>query len=330
MMDNVLIIGFGSSSKRHIKNILKLKKKVYFFILSRKKKIILSGLNKKNYKHVKKINEVNFNIINDSFICTGSNEHFKFIKILTKKKINIFVEKPLMNSLLKMKEFKQIIKNYHHKIYVGYNLIFSESLNSLKKLKLKKNEINKVKVKAGYYLPFWRKNLDYKSSVSASRKKGGGVLLELSHEIQYLLWLFGKPLWTSAILEKKSNLKIDVEDTANIILGYDKFSCLVELDFISKKYVRFCQIDTNKYTYFWNFKKNLVKKFYNQYKSKIFYKRNFNLNQTYMDQLKFYINSSYMKTNKYINYAIDTLNVIEAIKVSSKNKGKIKKINYKY
>ena len=104
----------------------------------------------------------------------------------------------------------------------------------------------------------------------------------------------------------------------------------MELDFISKKYVRFCQIDTNKYTYFWNFKKNLVKKFYNQYKSKIFYKRNFNLNQTYMDQLKFYINSSYMQTNKYINYAIDTLNVIEAIKVSSKNKGKIKKINYKY
>lgn len=207
MQDNVLIIGFGSSSKRHIKNLLKIKKKIFFFILSRKKEINLSGLNKKNYKQIKKISEVNFNVINDCFICTGSNEHFKFIKILTRKKINIFVEKPLMNSLLKIKEFKKIIKNYNHKIYVGYNLIFSKSLNSLKKLKFKKNEINKVKVKAGYYLPFWRKNIDYKSSVSASRKKGGGVLLELSHEIQYLVWLFGKPLWTSAILEKKKQFK---------------------------------------------------------------------------------------------------------------------------
>lgn len=235
-----------------------------------------------------------------------------------------------MNSLLKIKEFKQITKNYNHKIYVGYNLIFSKSLNSLKKLKLKKNDINKVKVKAGYYLPFWRKNLDYRSSVSSSRQKGGGVLLELSHEIHYLLWLFGKPLWTSAILEKKSNLNINVEDTANIILGYEKFSCLVELDFTSKKYVRFCQIDTPKYTYFWSFKKNLVKRFYDQYKSKVLFKKNFNLNQTYMDQLKFYFNSSYLETNKYIHHAIDTLSLIEAIRISSKNKGKIKKINYKY
>ncbi len=329
MQNNVLIIGFGSAAKKHIKNFLKINKNIFFFILSRKKKIKLSGLNKKNFKHIKKLDEISFENISDSFICTGANEHFKFIKILSKKKTNIFVEKPLMNSIINIKELKKIIMRSKHKIYVGYNLMFSKSLEFLKDLKFKKKEINKVRVKAGYYLPFWRKNIDYRSSVSSNRKKGGGVLLELSHEIHYLLWIFGKPLWTSAIVEKKSNLKLNVEDNAHIVLGYKKFSCFVELDFISKKYIRFCQIDTNNYSYYWNFKKNLVKRF-DQFRSKILFKKRFNLNQSYMDQLKFYINSSYIQTNKYIGYAVDTLSVIEAIKISSKNKGKIKKINYKY
>ena len=140
--------------------------------------------------------------------------------------------------------------------------------------------------------------------------------------------MFGKPKWTSAIIQKKSNLKINVEDSANIILGFDKFICTVELDFISKKYIRFCQIDTNENTYVWNFKKNTVIKFSNKNKSKILFKQKFNLNNSYISQLNFFLNSSYVKVNSYIKYSIDTLKVIDAIRISSSKKGTIKKINY--
>ena len=49
-----------------------------------------------------------------------------------------------------------------------------------------------MSINCSSFLPSWRKNIDYQSSVSAKKSLGGGVLLELSHEIDYLIWLIGK------------------------------------------------------------------------------------------------------------------------------------------
>jgi predicted dehydrogenase len=45
------------------------------------------------------------------------------------------------------------------------------------------------------------------------------VLLELSHEIDYLSWIFGKIMWARATLSKQSELDLNVEDHANLVLG---------------------------------------------------------------------------------------------------------------
>ena len=63
---------------------------------------------------------------------------------------------------------------------------------------------------------------NYENNVSANKNLGGGVLLELSHEINYLNWLFGDVKWVKASISKQSSLKLDVEDTANIILSFKK------------------------------------------------------------------------------------------------------------
>ena len=171
MNNNFLIIGYGSSAIRHIKNLHKINKDIFYFILSRKKKITLNFVKKNSFKHIKKLNEINLNEISNTFICTGSNEHFKHISNLSNTKTNIFVEKPLMDTSIKINEFKKILKKTKSKIYIGYNLLFSNSLNFLKKKKLEKEKINKINIKAAYYLPFWRKNINYKDSVSSSKKK---------------------------------------------------------------------------------------------------------------------------------------------------------------
>ncbi|NBO18356.1 MAG: gfo/Idh/MocA family oxidoreductase, partial [Proteobacteria bacterium] len=78
-----------------------------------------------------------------------------------------------------------------------------------------------VRCEIGQYLPSWRPGSDYRHSVSASRALGGGALLELSHEIDYLRWIFGEVAWVQVSLSKQSNLEIDVEDTAHLILGFE-------------------------------------------------------------------------------------------------------------
>ena len=71
---------------------------------------------------------------------------------------------------------------------VGYNLRYMKSLIKFREILSKKKigKILSVRSEVGSYLPSWRKDTDYKKSVSAKKKLGGGVLLELSHDIDYL------------------------------------------------------------------------------------------------------------------------------------------------
>ena len=78
--------------------------------------------------------------------------------------------------------------------------------------------VRNVIIEAGNDLRRWRPDTDYKSSVSASARLGGGVLRELSHELDYLMWIFGKPVWVSAHLSIVSDLGLQVEDTAHLLL----------------------------------------------------------------------------------------------------------------
>ena len=68
----------------------------------------------------------------------------------------------------------------------------------------------------GSWLPDWRPNLDYRESVSSQRALGGGVLLELSHEIDMAQYLLGTFEPCSARLHQTGLLEIDVEDQAEL------------------------------------------------------------------------------------------------------------------
>ena len=73
-----------------------------------------------------------------------------------------------------------------------------------------------IHVEAGQFLPSWRPNSDYRNTVSASKELGGGVMTELSHELDYISWIFGKPTWVNAQNGKISNLEVNVEDYSKI------------------------------------------------------------------------------------------------------------------
>ena len=86
------------------------------------------------------------------------------------------------------------------KIWVGYNLIFSELLKEIIKIikKKKYGQIISVRSTVGYDVRFWRKK-NYLKSVSVKKNLGGGVINELSHDIHYLLHIFKKLNYVNSI-----------------------------------------------------------------------------------------------------------------------------------
>jgi predicted dehydrogenase len=155
------------------------------------------------------------------------------------------IEKPLATNLdaaVKISGHLARTKTVH----VGYNLRFSESLQAFRAMIHGGlcGPVFSVRAETGQYLPSWRAGRDYRSTVSANASSGGGVLLELSHELDYLRWVFGDVDWVQSWFGRVSSLEVDVEDTAHLILGVNNpengtgFVVQVNIDFVRHDRVR--------------------------------------------------------------------------------------------
>jgi len=157
-----------------------------------------------------------------AIIASPAPFHLETAGALAEQGAHLLIEKPLAASTPGVETFlKQCTKN-HVLVQVGYNLRFLETLQQFRR-ELTDGRIGKVlsvRSEIGQYLPGWRPAKDYRQTVSAQHKLGGGVLLELSHELDMLRWVFGEIDWVSSWSGKLSALEIDVEDCAYINLGF--------------------------------------------------------------------------------------------------------------
>jgi len=101
--------------------------------------------------------------------------------------------------------------------YVAYNMRFHPVIQALRSA-LSGERIVSVEMRCGSYLPDWRPNRDYRQTASALKAAGGGVLLDLSHELDFANWLFGRWERLSAIVGRFSPLEIETPDTALLLV----------------------------------------------------------------------------------------------------------------
>jgi CMP-N,N'-diacetyllegionaminic acid synthase len=270
MNKSVLISGYGSIGRRHVNILSRLVKKKNLTILTNQK---LSNF--RTIKTLKALNEVDPYYI---VICNPTSDHLKKIKFIEKNCKNKFVliEKPLFSKPDRI----NIKKN---KYFVGYNLRFNPIINFLK-TKIKSKKIWSVNIFCGSYLPNWRNNIDYRKSSSAKKQLGGGVLLDLSHELDYVQWLFGKIQIEHCKSKKLSNLNIETDDFLNLVGKTRKVpSIQITLNYFTRKRTRQIFIDGNNISVQADLiKKNVV--YYSGNKKKVYNFKNSDRNSDYEKQ----------------------------------------------
>ena len=136
---------------------------------------------------------------------------------------HVLIEKPLSAHSEGLAELKSLAEARNVVVQVGYNLRFLSSLCRFRQL-IVSGEIGRVfsiRCEIGQALPSWRPGTDFRQGVSARKELGGGVLLELSHELDYLRWIFGEIAWVNAWTGQLSGLGLEVEDTAHLILSFE-------------------------------------------------------------------------------------------------------------
>ncbi len=231
MIKKVLIIGSGSIQKTHVKVLRLINKNIIIHTIQTRKNL------KNELESLKKFNPEYI------IICSPSSFHyfhFLFVEKNFKNKI-VLIEKPLFI------KFYSIGKNLKNKYFVGYNLRFHPVVKYLKKF-LNKKKILSINIISHSFLPSWRKK-NYKRSVSAKKKLGGGVLLELSHELDFLKWLFKKINILHVFNKKISRLKINTDDILNLSGKVNNNSFFnLNINFFSRINCRRLKVDGNNFS----------------------------------------------------------------------------------
>ena len=169
--------------------------------------------------------------------------HIATATAMAKVGAHLLVEKPVSDGSAGVAALIALCAVQGQVFQVGYNLRFLDTLqvfrNELAAGRI--GTVQAVRCEIGQYLPGWRPDTDYSNTVSAQKALGGGVLLELSHELDMLRWVFGEVDWLSAWTGRQSTLELDVEDSAMLQMGFAGGPVAqLGMDFLRRDTTRFC------------------------------------------------------------------------------------------
>jgi predicted dehydrogenase len=226
----VLVIGYGSIGSRHADILASMNSVDEVYVLSSQEHI--------PYKTIRSLQEIKN--IDPDYIVLASNTsmHFEELCYLENnfRDKTILVEKPLFEQCHDLN-----IQN--NSVWVGYNLRFHPLIQLIKK-KTDGKKLWHIQVFCGSYLPEWRPARDYRDTSSARKEKAGGVLLDLSHELDYVQWMTGKVAPEYVVLDKVSDLDIETDDLL-VLVGRteEEVTVQITLNYFTRQPVRQIIID---------------------------------------------------------------------------------------
>lgn len=310
----ILVIGQGSIGKRHIQNLQKLSQEVLVF--SYRKKL---GKTIDSFENVEYIEDLEKGIeaCEGVIVCNRNDQHIEVALKVAKKKKHLLVEKPLTINLKGVKELEEVIKKNNLVFKSGFMMRYHPNLIFIKNFLDQNNlgEIFYASACVGQFLPDWRPGTNYKNNYAAYYKWGGGVTLDLIHEIDLINWFFGESNLVSGFLNKSQNLDIETEAISNITLKTkSNIICNLELDYLSPILRRKMEIVGQKGILNWDFTKGEVTFANKEVEEKLIHKTDeeFQRNDMFIDELKDFLTN--IDTNRRENDSLqDAINAIKIV-----------------
>lgn len=228
----VLVVGFGSIGRRHADLLAATKANVG---------VVSGQATDGPYPVWRTLDEaLNAHRPTAVVIANVTSNHLATLGALAKAGFTgrVLVEKPLFART------DPLPSHRFERLAVGYNLRFHPLIAKVRETIAGKTILSVI-VRCGQYLPAWRPGTDYRQSYSASIESGGGVLRDLSHELDYLLHLFGPWARLSAAGGKRGPLEIASDDMWSVICELSSGALAsINLDYWNRPVQRTIAIET--------------------------------------------------------------------------------------
>jgi predicted dehydrogenase len=230
-----LVIGYGSIGARHVRVLEALK--CHVDVVSRR-------ANVHPRRHESVARALASATYDYAIVADETSQHASTLRALHDAGFTgtVLVEKPLGNP---GDAFERVDRR---RIAVAYQLRFDPLMRRLQAL-IQSETLIAAEIRASSYLPEWRPGRDYRQTESASQRAGGGVLRDMSHELDYVLWLFGAWRRVTAIGGHLSTLEIDSDDAYAVLMETERCrSVIVSLNYLDRREERWVVVNTTQAT----------------------------------------------------------------------------------
>jgi predicted dehydrogenase len=176
-----------------------------------------------------------------AIVCTPSSLHVAPARALLEAGIPVMVEKPVAHRRSDLETLRVAAERRRTPLVPAHNLRFHAAIDAAHDL-LTQGAVGAVRTarfSVGQYLPEWRPGTDYRQSYSARSDLGGGVTLDLMHEIDLACWWCGPFTRLAAWVGHVSALEIQAEDVAEMLLERSAGGVVsIHLDYLHHPYAR--------------------------------------------------------------------------------------------
>ncbi len=262
-----------------------------------------------------------------ALIASPSPMHFPQAMALAEAGVPLFIEKPLADRSEGVDRLTALCRQQSLPLLVGYSLRHYRPLQAMHDA-IRSGRIGRplaLRAEVGQYLPDWRPTQDYRQTVTARSDLGGGVLLELSHELDYARWMLGEVAAIDAHTARVSDLEIDVEDVADIVLQFDSGAVgNIHLDMLDRSATRRCRIVGTEGTLTWDLDGHRVRCYSAETRqwADVFAVKDFDCNEMYLNQLRHFLDCVAGRATPAVTGedGLRTLQLVEAARRSSRQR----------
>jgi predicted dehydrogenase len=236
----VLFVGYGSIARKHHAALLRINPDAEVFALR-------SNNPSESIEGVTNVYEDDYRSYSYDFVIISNptSKHFDAIYKMASLGKPLFIEKPPLHSIEQADELIKHVQDSGVKTYTAFNLRFHPVIEWLK-ANISGQDVLEFTAYCGSYLPEWRPGTDYRKSYSAIPELGGGVHLDLIHELDYITWLFGTPNFTTGVAGKYSSLEMSSYDSAHYLLTYPHCCGTISLNYFRRDPQRTFEIVTHE------------------------------------------------------------------------------------
>jgi predicted dehydrogenase len=189
--------------------------------------------------------EVDEGAFDVALIANPTNLHIETASRCVERGLHVFLEKPIDCSVDGLDELLKMVREHRVSSYVAYPLRFHPVVRALKE-HLTEGRVLHAGMVCASYLPDWRPGRDFTKVHSRFRDRGGGVFLEMSHELDTAEYLFGRIRGIKGTLDRVSDLTADADDCADLIVSHGSATTNIHLDLFSRVARRYVEIETTE------------------------------------------------------------------------------------